>query len=231
MLWSVSRPVIGFWSSLYIEWVIIQGIMLYSIFRLYSTANYLRQVLAMMWFVIVTCLYLSLWQLELFSCFLFLGEFTILIFFYCLFLHLKASIAQQNSSHSTVSGQYVIVSLMLVMALWAVTKPYMINFQENSIAYALDLYNSGTDFSLNDLTSLFFYFTAANITLHALIGVILFIITLLLFTTVTLYVSTSLLKKTVYGNAQSKLFIPRGYYEQTSQTSQKFFSQSSNAKK
>lgn len=205
--------------------------MLYSIFRLYSTVNYLRQVLAMMWFVIVTCLYLSLWQLELFSCFLFLGEFTILIFFYCLFLHLKASIAQQSSSHSTVSGQYVIISLMLIMALWAVTKPYMINFQENSIAYALDLYNSGTDFSLNDLTSLFFYFTTANITLHALIGVILFIITLLLFTTVTLYVSTSLLKKTVYGNTQSKLFVPRGYYEQTSQTSQKFFSQSNSAKK
>lgn len=138
---------------------------------------------------------------------------------------------QQSSSHNTVSGQYVIISLMLIMALWAVTKPYMINFQENSIAYALDLYNSGTDFSLNDLTSLFFYFTTANITLHALIGVILFIITLLLFTTVTLYVSTSLLKKTVYGNAQSKLFVPRGYYEQTSQTSQKFFSQSNSAKK
>lgn len=200
--------------------------MLYSVFRLYGTANYLRQVLAMMWFVIVACLYLSLWQLELFSCFLFLGEFTILIFFYCLFLHLKASIAQQTSSHGTIGGQYVTISLLLITALWATTKPYAINFRENSIAYALDLYNSSADFSLNDLASLFFYFTTANLTLHALIGVILFIITLLLFTTVTLYVSTSIARKTIYGNAHSKLFVPRGYYEQTSQTSQKFFSQS-----
>lgn len=229
--WYVSRPAIGLWSSLYIEWVAVQGVMLYSIFRLYNTINYLRQVLAMMWFVIVTCLYLSLWQLELFSCFLFLGEFTILIFFYCLFLHLKASITQQSSSHNIIGGQYIAVALLLIISLWVITKPYMLGFKENSIAYALDLYNSSADFSLNDLTSLFFYFTAANITLHALIGVILFIVTLLLFTTVTLYVSTSLLKKTVYNNAQSKLFVPRGYYEQTSQTSQKFFSQSSNDKK
>lgn len=225
-LLNAVKPLLSAWQTIYMEWLLLQIAVIYSTYKLYSTVNYLKQVLAMMWFVIYICLYLALWQLELFSCFLFLGEFTILIFFYCLFLHLRASITQTASSHISGNGQMAPIVTIVVLTLWLHLKPYILDFQENSIAYAINLYSIYTDFALNDLGALFYYFTSANLTLHALIGVILFVLTIFLFITVTLYVNTHLLRKSIFKTTQSKLFVPRGYYEQSSQTTQKFFSQS-----
>ncbi len=91
---------LSIWSNVWVEWIALQVLIIYSCVKLYSSYSYLRQVLTVMCFVILTCLYLSVWQLELFSCFLFLGEFTILIFIYCLYLHLRASVSRTNLGDS-----------------------------------------------------------------------------------------------------------------------------------
>lgn len=198
---------------------------MYAVIRLYSSVNYLRQVLAMMWLVVVICLYLSLWQLELFSCFLFLGEFTILIFFYCLFLHLRAS-----ASQGTVAGSYKLTTVSLFgllfgsflwLALWCFNADAV---GGSSILY-IDLYRRASDFILNDLVSLYYFFVHSNVAIHSIIGLMLFLLTLCLFLVVSLYAGLNVARKQAYKGTQSRLFTTRGYYEQTAMFSQKYFTQ------
>lgn len=105
------------------------------------------------------------------------------------------------------------------------TQSFILNYVENTIAYAIDLYKVYWDFTLNDLVSLYYYFTAANITIHAIIGVILFVLTLFLFITITFYTTATITKKASFKTASNKLFTPRGYYEQNAEYAQKYFTQ------
>ena len=42
------KPLLALWSSVWIEWLALQVLTIYAFTRLYTSINYLRQVLAMM---------------------------------------------------------------------------------------------------------------------------------------------------------------------------------------
>lgn len=179
----------------------------------------------MMWLVVVICLYLGLWQLELFSCFLFLGEFTILIFFYCLFLHLRASTSQGTVSGSHSVASVTALGLGLFSALWVMVWSFSAETNADISILYIDMYRRVSDFVLNDLVALYYFFVHANLTIHSLIGLMLFLLTLCLFLVVSLYAGLNIARRQAYKNAPSRLATPKGYYEQTAMFSQKYFTQ------
>ena len=179
----------------------------------------------MMWFVVIICLYLGLWQLELFACFLFLGEFTILIFFYCLFLHLRAS-----TSQGTVTGSYGLsttatAGLLAGGSVWASIWCFSADMAPDLTILYIDLYRRLADFVLNDLVALYYFFVHSNLAIHSIIGLMLFLLTLCLFLVVSLYAGLNIARRQAYKSAPSRLFTTKGYYEQTAMFSQKYFTQ------
>lgn len=53
----------------------------------------------------------------------------------------------------------------------------------------------------------------------------LFLLTVCLFLVVSLYAGLNIARRQAYKNAPSRLFITKGYYEQTAMFSQKYFTQ------
>lgn len=218
------RPAIAVWGNLWIEWLALQTLIGYSVYRIYITINPLRQIMAIMWFVVLLCLYLGLWQFELFACFLFLGEFTIMIFFYCLFLHLKTAITSSTGANKIpTTALLVLVFALLLFAVFSGRTLHSTIGADISQS-VLNLYPMALDFSLGDLTFLFYFFVSANLSVHALIGLTLFILTLFLFIVVLLYTSINLNRRAAFRITSNKLFTTKGYYEQSAFSSQKFFS-------
>lgn len=93
-----------------------------------------------------------------------------------------------------------------------------------SILY-IDLYRRVSDFVLNDLVALYYYFVHANLAIHSLIGLMLFLLTVCLFLVVSLYAGLNIARRQAYKTAPSRLFVTKGYYEQTAMFSQKYFTQ------
>lgn len=93
-----------------------------------------------------------------------------------------------------------------------------------SILY-IDIYRRAADFILNDLVALYYYFVHANVTIHSIIGLMLFLLTVCLFLVVSLYAGLNIARRQAYKNAPSRLFTTKGYYEQTAMFSQKYFTQ------
>ena len=211
------------WSNIWLEWIIIQILIIYSCIRLFSTEQYFKQLLNLINVIILMSIYLSLLQFELFACFMFLGEFTIIIFFYCLFLHLKINIQQQIN---TSKNEYIIWNLSLVI----IVVYFLIN--ENNILFNIedlylvwpDLYKSYSIFLLNDLIFFFYFFIKYHTFLYILIGVFLLVMTLVLLYFINLYCLISLNKNDIHHSTTSKLNIKKNLYEQTSKLVQKIFS-------
>lgn len=218
------KPFYVIWNFFWIEWFLLQISILYLIYKLYMVINHLRQIITLMLFVIFISLYLAIWQLELFACFLFLGEFTILIFFYCLFLHLKTMVNDTNIEiNNTHKYYWFLLSLSLVL-FYLNNNIFLIINIKSFIINLIDLYQLINNFIINDLISIFYYFILSNIQIHFIIGIMLLILTVFLFLTITYYTSLNLTKHTLFNNVTIKLFTTKGYYEQTSLTTQKYFS-------
>ena len=202
----------------------MQVIVTYLLYKLYVTNNYLRQTLTLMLFIVFSSIYLAFWQLELFACFLFLGEFTILIFFYCLFLHLKIFINKPIGDLNNLLNPITLILIILLSYMWAISINIIHSAKNFIFDLISDVYKHINDFTLNDLISIYYYFANANVFIHLLIGLILFLLTIFLFTIVTLYTNSKLTKNTVYTTTILKLNVKKGYYEQTANTVQKYFS-------
>lgn len=178
--------------------------------------------MAMMCLLVLMCLYLSVWQLELFACFLFLGEFTIFIFFYCLFLHLRSGVSRDNSKSINLSWLGIIALILTALAVLFTTH-YSYGGSSQASIIMQDLYKLACDFGLNDLSGLFVFFTHSNPSIHLLLGLFLFVLTLFLFAVVSTYTMSGIRSNEFYRANQDRLYLPRGYYEQTAETSQKSF--------
>lgn len=82
-------PVSGMWVNVFIEILALQVLLLFFTIQLLKAINHFRQLILLLLLIITLCIYLSVMQLEFFACFMFLAEFTVLFFFYVLFLHLR----------------------------------------------------------------------------------------------------------------------------------------------
>lgn len=211
------------WTNIWLEWLCLQIIILYSLIKLYTSFNYFKQVQVTIILIVLLCLYLSLWQLELFACFLFLGEFTILIFFYCLFLHLKTSVTTTPTISSNRLPNSIVFSSFVYIIYLSTSNSIFSNLSTQLNLVYSDVYQLVNDFTLNDLESLIFFFTTGNIIIHILIGILLTVLTIFLFVTISLYTTLSIKKQNIFSQITMKLFTTKGYYEQNANTIQKYF--------
>lgn len=210
------------WEMFYIEWFFLQTVFIYSFVRLILEKNHLKQVLIFMCLLVIMCIYLSLMQYELFACFLFLGEFTIAIFFYCLFLHLNTDrdFTKVNKNNNKMHITILLIAFGTVFFFNFLNNLKLLNINEISLIWD-DLYSRSNNFSLNDLSFISYYFTSHNKMLFWFIAVLLCVLTLTILYSVYIYNLSKLSKKEWYNNSQYKIATKKYYFEQTPLNSQK----------
>lgn len=209
----------NFWSSVALEWLVAQSLIAYSYFRFVSYKSYYKQVIAMLWIISALALYLALLQLELFACFMFVAEFTVVIFFYTLFLHLKVSIDDDKGRHWHSNTPLVsAIVLGFLAAVWNGSTRF-IN-AEVSLAFS-ELYKRISYASPNDLPFFASTILRTNLSIHLIVGLILLFLTLFLFFTVNVYYFLNISKRDAHRQSVAKLATERGYYDQTAEEVQK----------
>lgn len=212
------------WERFQFEWFIIQTISIYTFIRFINSNNYFKQLLQLLSLIILLACYISLLQLELFACFMFIAEFTIVIFFYTLFLHLKIAISQRelNQTPATVTAKLIGFLLLIVVILIGFRAFYGLDIN----LLFLDVYSKSFNFALNDLNFFFYTVTRNNVTLHFLVAILLLFLTIFLFLSVNIYYFLNISKQDAFSSNTNKLTAARGYYEQTAESVQKILTNS-----
>jgi hypothetical protein len=112
--------------------MLLQLFLLFTCYQLLTQQSYFKQLLTLLVVLISICVYLSVLQLELFACFLFLAEFLVIIFFYTLLLHTKAAIGQITTKRADYYYTYQIglSCFVLVLSYYAlpgviIIEPYL----------------------------------------------------------------------------------------------------------
>lgn len=208
------KTLLSIWDNLNLEIFLIQIILIYVLYRLISNKNYLKQILSLCLLLTISSVYLTLYQLELFSCFLFLAEFTIIIFFYSLFLHLQVS-SKINTNHE---GQINFFNLFFILTFFSIP----MSMPTGTVSFPFVDYYEKAHYSIaNDLGFFFYSIFRANYFIHIIVGLLLFFLTIYLFYTVNVYYALNLTRQNVFMKNSSKLSVYRGYYEQTAEEVQK----------
>ncbi len=186
----------GFWNSFWLEFFFLQIFIVYQIYKLFLEKNFFKMVITLLFFLILISIYLSLMQLELFACFLFLSEFILIVFFYCLFLHLNytnKSIFYNNLTNLTF---IFLLGLIFAVIFFLLNKKLTLLYNINDLFLVfIDIYSMYNTFFLNDLVFLFFIFYNYNTTLFFFIGLMLLVMTLILLYSVWLYVTFYLTRR------------------------------------
>lgn len=197
---------------------------IYTFTRLVGSKNYFKQLLQLLFLITILALYVSLMQLELFACFMFIAEFTIVIFFYTLFLHLKVAVTQRETSGvSTGSAGKLIVGLLALIGVFLNPRAY---YGSDISLVFLDVYAKSLNFALSDINFFFYTVTRNNVALHFLVGLLLLFLTIFLFMSVNVYYFLNISKQDAFVKTNNKLATARGYYEQTAESVQKVLTNS-----
>lgn len=162
-------------------------------------------------------------QLELFACFMFVAEFTIVIFFYTLFLHLRVSVSVTESSNKSIE-----TTKILILVIFAIVIGYGASnlITTNTSIVFTDLYIKISYIALNDLAFFASTIMRTNFIVHFIVGLILLFLTIFLFFTTNVYYFMNITRRDSAKLAASKLSTQRGYYEQTAEEVQKIISKS-----
>lgn len=211
-----------FWGTIALEWLVIQTLFLYTFNKLISHKNYFRQILALMWLLCVLSVYIAFMQIELFACFMFVAEFTIVIFFYALFLHLRVSTVQSDTTNESAGYRAPAALFLVFFATWGGSR---LADGEISLVFA-ELYNRASYVALSDLTFFASTVMRTNLVIHYMVGLLLLFLTLFLFFTVNVYYFLNITRREAARTSTSKLAAGRGYYEQTAEEVQKVISTS-----
>ena len=126
---------------------------------------------------------------------------------------------QSGNHYLITAGIFATLLIGLVSTNWS------LGTESSSSQLFVDMYRKVSDFNLNDLYSLYYFFVTANIAIHFIIGIMLFLLTLFLFSAVVAYTSVNASRSTSYRSVANKLFTTKAYYEQSGRVSQKYFSQ------
>ena len=175
-----------------------------------------------MWVLCVLSVYLAFMQLELFACFMFVAEFTIVIFFYALFLHLRisTSLADSKSESSSPSTVAALVIVLVATCLFGLSQ---LNEGSAGLLFA-ELYKRVNYVAFSDLTFFAATILRTNFLIHFLVGLLLLFLTLFLFFVTNVYYFLNITRRDAARLSASKLATGRGYYEQTAEEVQKVIS-------
>lgn len=150
---------------------------------------------------------------------MFVAEFTIIIFFYTLFLHLRVSTANQCvrvEPYSTKVALVIVILLIVAAALgWA-------RFADKEIPILFsDLYSRMGYVAFSDLTFFAATILRTNFVIHIVVGLLLLFLTLFLFFATNIYYFLNITRRDAAKQSAAKLASQRGYYEQTAEEVQK----------
>lgn len=202
---TVELLVWNLWGSFWFEFFFLQVFILYQIYKLFFERNLFNMLLALLYILILLCLYLALMQVEMFSCFLFLSEFILIVFFYCLFLHLNYTNKKLFWNNVANNTLVLFISVFVILVFWYFNRGVLLLLNINDLYLAfIDIYVFYGNYFMNDFLFLFFFFYHYNIFFFFFIGLFLLIMTTLLLYVVFLYSTMYISKKTFYKN---KFFI------------------------
>lgn len=208
-----------FWSTVSIEWLLLQSTLVYTYLRFIGYRNYYKQILALLWLLCVLAIYIAFLQLELFACFMFVAEFTIVIFFYTLFLHLQVATKILITRKEPYNRKNAIVLLSLVIfAAWAGWARFA--DKDGGLLFT-ELYKRIAYNAFSDLTFFAGTILRTNFTVHLLIGLFLLFLTLFLFFMTNVYFFLNITRRDAAKQSAMKVATGRGYYEQTAEEVQK----------
>lgn len=158
-------------------------------------------LISLLYFLILVSIYLSVMQLEMFACFLFLSEFVIIVFFYCLFLHLNYTnkpLIWNNLTNTTFLSTII---FFVIITVWYFNKGVLLLYNLNDLYLVfVDIYDIYNNYYMNDLVFFFHFFFHYNTILFFFIGLFLLIMTMVLLYTVWLYVALYLTRKAALKN-------------------------------
>lgn len=155
---------------------------------------------------------------------MFVAEFTIVIFFYALFLHLRVSTAQSDTANEAV-GYRTHAPAAWGLVLLAALGGSRLSDGEVGLMFA-ELYNRASYVAFSDLTFFAATVMRTNPMVHYMVGLLLLFLTLFLFFTVNVYYLLNITRRDASKLSASKLATGRGYYEQTAEEVQKVISNS-----
>lgn len=172
-----------------------------------------------MWVLCVLSVYLAFMQIELFACFMFVAEFTIVIFFYALFLHLRistslASTKNESSPPSTIAAVFTVLTITCLLGFSQLSEG------SEGLLFA-ELYKRVNYVAFSDLTFFASTILRTNFLIHFLVGLLLLFLTLFLFFVTNIYYFLNITRRDAARLSASKLATGRGYYEQTAEEVQK----------
>ena len=189
------------WNSFWFEFFLLQVLISYQIYKLFSEKNFFKMLISLLYFLILISIYLSLMQLEMFACFLFLSEFVIIVFFYCLFLHLNYTNKPLFWNNTLSTTFFSLITITIISVIWYFNKGVILLYNINDLYLVfIDIYTIYNNYYLNDLVFLFFFFFHYNTIIFFFIGLFLLIMTMLLLYTVWLYVALYITRKTLLKN-------------------------------
>jgi hypothetical protein len=193
-LWNI-------WNSFWFEFFFLQLLISYQIYKLFFEKNFFKMLISLLYFLILVSIYLSVMQLEMFACFLFLSEFVIIVFFYCLFLHLNYTNKPLIWNNLTNTTFLSIIVVFVLAVIWYFNKGILLLYNLNDL-YLLfvDIYDIYNNYYMNDLVFFFHFFFHYNTILFFFIGLFLLIMTMVLLYTVWLYVALYLTRKAALKN-------------------------------
>lgn len=216
---DLTAPTYLIWGGLHLEVLVISTVLLFLVWRLVHSANHFRQLILLLLLITLLCVYLAYYQLELLACFMFLAEFTVLFFFYVLFLHLRVLTWQPVREVLSTNGFFLL--LMMGAALMAFFGFTYHTGVINIYPVVLNVYKLGSLSLVSDMVFMWGVFFKHYVFLHLCVGIILLFLTLFIFTAVSVYCYINLTGATVDTTVGSKLNTHRGLTEQTGELSQK----------
>ena len=157
------------------------------------------------------------------TCFMFVAEFTIVIFFYTLFLHLRVSVSITDTNNSTIETTKLLIWIILAITIGYGSSNIV---TANVSALFADLYIRVNYVAFNDLAFFASTIMRTNFIVHFIVGLILLFLTIFLFFTTNIYYFMNITRRDSAKLAASKLTTQRGYYEQTAEEVQKIISNS-----
>lgn len=160
----------------YIEYYFLQLFILYNIYMLYNTENPYYMLFILFIMVVLFGVYLSLVQIELFTGFLWITEFSIIFISIILLFYFNIShkiIKFKNKLYDNLLLNIILLVIIYNNLLNNINIDNNDNFYLNNIDYFDDYYEAKNNFILNDLYGLSIMYYIINNIILIIIGFLL----------------------------------------------------------
>jgi len=183
----INQFIFIFWNNFWIEVFLIQVLFVYFFLKFLTENNLYKLCFLVMFFITLSCIYLGLLQLEIFSAFLFISEFIILIFYFCFFF--KLNLYNQFIFLKSFKNFYINLLLVILIPILLYIFNFFFSFilLDDCFLSYYNAYKLFNNFVMNDLSFFFYSFFQFYTILFALIGVLLLLMTCYLIYVIWVY--------------------------------------------